>query len=487
MNPLCKRLCTMREALDDPEIFGPILSGDTWKPWRAILIAAMGEELTDDERAIFTELTGREREPLQPVEELWSIVGQRGGKTRAMSVLGVYLACLIDYREVQAPGERLKLAVLAAHTKQATKALNYMLGTIQKAPALADMLDGDATADTIRLTTGVDIEVAAANFRTVRGDTLIGALADELALWRSDNSLNPDEEILEAVRPGLATTEGPLCVLSSPYARKGELWKTYQREYGPDGDPAILVLRAASTVMHPTLSQSVIDRAYKRDAAKASAEYGAEFRKDLEAYITLEAVQACMPSGVREIAPAKGITYSAFTDLAGGGADAMTLAIGHKEKDVAILDAVRELRGPSPDAIAEEFAALCKTYRISKVRGDRYGGEWPRERFKKHGITYEVSVKSKSEIYADFLPILNSARCQLLNVPKLEAQLVSLERRTTRGSGRDIIDHPQQKGAHDDVANAVAGVLVNLTGRNSTEDYMRSFAIAYGNAPYPDA
>lgn len=465
MNPLCKRLCTMREALDDPEIFGAVLSGETWLPWRSILIAAMGEGLTEEERWYFTTLTGREREPMRPVEELWSVVGRRGGKTRAMSVLGVYLACLIDYRDVQAPGERLKLAVLAAHTKQATKALNYMLGTIQRAPALADMLDGDATADTIRLTTGIDIEVAAANFRTVRGDTLIGALCDELALWRSDNSLNPDEEILEAIRPGLATTEGPLCVLSSPYARKGELWKTYQRDYGPEGDPAILVLRAASRVMHPTLSQSVIDRAYSRDAAKASAEYGAEFRKDLEAYITIEAVQACMPSGLREIAPATGILYSAFTDLAGGGADAMTLAIGHMENDVAVLDAVREVRGPSPDAIAEEFAALCKSYRVSTVKGDRYGGEWPRERFKTHGITYQVSEQSKTEIYAAFLPVLNSGRCQLLNVPKLEAQLVSLERRTTRGTGRDVIDHPQQKGAHDDVANAVAGVLVNLSSK----------------------
>jgi hypothetical protein len=38
-------------------------------------------------------------------------------------------------------------------------------------------------------------------------------------------------------------------------------------------------------------------------------------------------------------------------------------------------------------------------------------------------------------------------------------QLVALERRTARG-GRDTIDHPP--GAHDDVANAVAGVIGRL-------------------------
>jgi hypothetical protein len=39
----------------------------------------------------------------------------------------------------------------------------------------------------------------------------------------------------------------------------------------------------------------------------------------------------------------------------------------------------------------------------------------------------------------------------------LIAQLIGLERRTAR-SGRDSIDHGP--GAHDDVANAVAGALV---------------------------
>jgi hypothetical protein len=33
--------------------------------WRTLLIAAMGEELREDEREIFTQLTGREREPSQ--------------------------------------------------------------------------------------------------------------------------------------------------------------------------------------------------------------------------------------------------------------------------------------------------------------------------------------------------------------------------------------------------------------------------------------
>jgi hypothetical protein len=80
--------------------------------------------------------------------------------------------------------------------------------------------------------------------------------------------------------------------------------------------------------------------------------------------------------------------------------------------------------------------------------GDRYGGEWPAERFGARGITYVPAEKPKSDLYRDLLPILNAHRAELLDLPRLGAQLCSLERRTARG-GRDSIDHPP--GTHDDM------------------------------------
>jgi hypothetical protein len=72
-------------------------------------------------------------------------------------------------------------------------------------------------------------------------------------------------------------------------------------------------------------------------------------------------------------------------------------------------------------------------------------------------VSYEPSDKSKSEIYTEFLPLVNSRVCELLDHPRLIAQLTGLERRTSR-SGRDSIDHAPN--AFDDVANAVAGAIV---------------------------
>jgi hypothetical protein len=65
------------------------------------------------------------------------------------------------------------------------------------------------TTDTLSLSNGVDIEVRAASFRRLRGPTYVAVIADEAAFWTTDEwSSNPDREILDAVRPGLATTGG---------------------------------------------------------------------------------------------------------------------------------------------------------------------------------------------------------------------------------------------------------------------------------------
>ena len=152
------------------------------------------------------------------------------------------------------------------------------------------------------------------------------------------------------------------------------------------------------------------------------------------------------------------LRYFAFCDPSGGSQDSMTLAIAHHENGRALLDLVLERRPPfSPKAVVKEFVATLKQYSISSVTGDRYGGEWPRERFREHGISYEPSEKTKSEIYGEVLPSLNSGKVELLDNARLLSQLRGLERRTSR-SGRDTIDH--SPGGHDDVANAAAGALM---------------------------
>src|SRR3954470_22045424 len=129
-----------------------------------------------------------------------------------------------------------------------------------------------------------------------------------------------------------------------------------------------------------------------------------------------------------------------------------------------VLDAIRERRPPfSPEAVVADFAGLLKSYRITTIAGDRYAGEWPRERLREHGITYDPADKPKSDLYRDLLPAINSRTVDLLDSDRLLNQLVGLERRTARG-GRDSIDHAP--GGHDDLVNVVAGVVSALSARS---------------------
>lgn len=460
---------TILDAIADEHLFAPwFRRRDTWRAWRAFLAALFGLSMTPEQLAIYQQCTGRKEAPAVPAQEGWLVCGRRAGKSFVLALTAVFLAAFHDYRLHLAPGERATIVVIACDRKQARVILRYVRGLLAKVPMLARMVDREA-GEGFDLTNGSTIEIGTASYKSIRGYTIVAALCDELAFWPTENTTDPDFEILNALRPGMATIPGAMLLCaSSPYARRGALWDAWRKHHGRDGDP-VLVWQADTRTMNPTVPQRVIDEATERDPASAASEFGAQFRTDIESFVSREAVDACVALGVRERAPLVRTRYAAFVDPSGGSADSMTLAIGHREDDVMVLDAVRERRPPfSPEDVTAEFAALLKLYRVTNVVGDRYAGEWPRERFDAHGIRYEPAARPKSDLYRDLLPAINGRKVDLLDDPRLVAQLCGLERRTARG-GRDSIDHAP--GAHDDLANAVAGVTAALADETNSYDW----------------
>jgi hypothetical protein len=456
------RSLTIVEALTDHELFGRVFQPTTaWSAWRVFLAALFGLPMSDDQVAVYRGHTGRQRPPGAPAREAWVVVGRRGGKSRVAALVAVWLACFKDYRAVLAPGEPGTLMVIAADRRQARVVFRYIEALVGGVPMLAGLV-AHRTRESITLTNRVTIEVHTASFRAIRGYTLIGAVCDELAFWSSEDSANPDTEILAGLRPGMATVPGALLLcISSAYARRGALWEAYREHWGNDDDP-VLVWKADTRAMNPTVDEQVIAEAYARDESAARAEYGAEFRRDLEDYVGREALMAVVARDRRELPPSLFYRHLAFVDPSGGSADSMTLAIAHVERDKLVLDALREAQPPfSPEMVVEQFVQVLGEYRIRGVTGDRYAGEWPRERFRAHGIAYQPADKAKSQIYAELLPLLNSGAVELLDHRRLLNQLLGLERRTSWG-GRESVDHPPN--AHDDVANAAAGALLLAWG-----------------------
>jgi len=148
---------------------------------------------------------------------------------------------------------------------------------------LAQMLEHE-TADTLELTNNVAIEVHVSSYKSVRGRTLIAALADEIAFWKSDDSRNPAEAVLKALRPALSTIPGaPLVCASSTYSMDGALYDAHQKHFGKDTSNCMF-WRADTLTMNPSFRQDIIDQAYADDAKDAAAEYGAEWLSDVRQF-----------------------------------------------------------------------------------------------------------------------------------------------------------------------------------------------------------
>lgn len=438
-------------------VLGSTFAGESWATWRAILKAAHALDLSDDERKVVTLLTERETLPLSPVRELWLLLGRRSGKSIIAALLAVWATTCRSY--VLAPGEVGVFMVIAADRKQARVIKRYVSGLLRAHPSLAVFIERE-TQEAIWLTNGLCIEIHTCSFRSLRGYTCVGAACDEIAFWDDEDSANPDHEVLIALRAAMASVpEAMLIGLTSVYARRGEVWRMHEKHFGRDESADVLVVNGATSIMNPSISQKVIDAAYEDDPIAAAAEYGADFRRDVEAFLPPEALDAVRMIGRFEQPHQPQHRYVAFLDPAGGtGQDSMTMAIAHRDKDRAVLDVVREVKPPfSPEATVAEFAGVLKAFGLTTATSDRYAGSWPTEAFRKVGITVEPSERTKSQIYQDCLPLIMSGACELLDHARLLKQLASLERRTARG-GKDSIDHPPR--LHDDVANAAAGALV---------------------------
>jgi hypothetical protein len=92
-------------------------------------------------------------------------------------------------------------------------------------------------------------------------------------------------------------------------------------------------------------------------------------------------------------------------------------ASGNKSKP----EDVRKIR----DELHPQLRFLWKDSRT--LRQLRSSARVPREGFRKFSISYEPSAKPKSDLYRDFLALLNSERVVLPKHEKLVQQLVGLE------------------------------------------------------------
>ena len=231
--------CSLRRALDDPNLLGTALAGDSWTAWRVLLLPCG--------RTIIAGRTGHLppfHRPLQSALQAgtpvlgcnWPAIGQIACCGRSSGLFG---------RAMRLPNAcRGRTRGDPGHCAGSAPGIgNSKLRSGQESPILRQRIVRQ-TSDLIELDGGIVIEVRASSFRRLRGMTCLCVIADECAFWFADEtSSNPDVEIIGAIKPALLTTGGPLIGISSPYARKGVLWEAYSAHFGPDAEPTAKAAR----------------------------------------------------------------------------------------------------------------------------------------------------------------------------------------------------------------------------------------------------
>jgi hypothetical protein len=292
-----RRLTTIADALADKRLLAAALGPDltTWQTWRAVMKAAYAEPLTEAERQAFDRVAGGRPPQPRKVKELAVVASRRSGKGRTAGALAAYQSALVDYRGLLAPGEVGVVACISPTRAQAQIVKDYTLGFFEASSVLRGEIR-EVTADEIRLRNGNVICTLVSDYRTLRGRTLLLAILDEASFLKDESTSTPDIEAARALLPGLSTTHGMLCILSSPYRRAGLLYQRYRDFFGQNDD-GVLAIAGSSVLFNPTLDADEIAAACAADPTAGLSEWGGAFRTDIATYLDDALIDAAIEHG----------------------------------------------------------------------------------------------------------------------------------------------------------------------------------------------
>ncbi len=451
---------------------------------RTILKATYGLNLDPAELDIYRR--GTDREIYEPREhnEATFIVGRRGGKTsRIGAIIAVYEACRDHGLK---PGEHAYVVLVAPVTKQAQIAFRFILNYILDSPPLNKKVV-KIRKDEIELDNGITIACYPCSQVTIRGLSVVAAVLDELGFWRDDvTAANPAEEVLNALRPAMATfATHRLIKISTPYRKDGVLWRDFHQRAEHD----YLVWQLPSAEMNPTISSNFLEKERQRNEESYQREYLAQFTDHVESWIGPEILEQCVIKSSTEWPRVTDAIYAAAIDPAFKGDD-FALAIAHRTPGgTIILDYTATWTGTREaplgyEWVCNEIARILKRYELNTIVGDQHCAAIIKQEFLKLGISYRewtFGAGTRLEIFGNLKHLFIQRKIQIPDDPELQRQVLSLkEHKTHRGN----IDVRPAYAAKDDLAVAVALAAFQLS--NNIDDGPAPFTLGRAGRPWDE-
>ena len=244
-------------------VLGATFAGETWATWRAVLKAAhRARPHRRRARSRRDADAAARRCPPSPVRELWLLLGRRVGQVASSP------RCSRSGRRrcrtyTLAPGEVGVFMVIAADRKQARVIKRYVAGLLRVAPVARSRSSRSETPEAIWLTNGLCIEIHTCSFRSLRGYTCIGAAVRRGGLLgRRGLARTRTSEVLVALRAAMASVpEAMLIGLTSVYARRGEVWRIFEKHFGRNESRRPC---SSSTAPRPTMNPTISRARHRR-------------------------------------------------------------------------------------------------------------------------------------------------------------------------------------------------------------------------------
>lgn len=476
------------EAIAHPKLMKPLFDKSSL-PQQVALKVIYGLRLSEKEKEIWAILQGGAvydelgyPEKVTPIDyypreynECWMVLGRRSGKTdRISSLIVTYEAVLGGHEEYIRKGAQYASCFLIAQDlKNARNALNLIKANLNEAEWLKEEIEGEPTADTIKLKNGTQITVSPPNAKHVRGSAAAVVVMDEVGMWYTDSeSANPDFEIERAAK--FAQLQFPhykRIGTSTPWTKEGLLYHYHSAgtlgckiQNPEDRLPFrdLLVLHAPTPAMqNPLINKKFFEAEFAKDREAYEREILANFVDSISGFLNSDLIRSSVDKGVKERPPVKGNYYIAAMDPA-FRRDSFAFTIMHSDPKIGIVqDVVRcwtaEHGIPlNPAVILAEIAPLLQQYKIPVVYSDQHQLESLQQLALNMGFAIEgvdFTSKSKAKIYGSLQQVVNQKRIRLLDNVEQVTELIQLERKLTPLGGVQISAPPNR---HDDLAAVIA-------------------------------
>ena len=377
--------------------------------------------------------------------------GRRGGKSLLSDVITIYEAVIPNLEQYLRPGEERYVLMVSVREDSARVHIRQITKLLRHSKALSNMIQA-VKEDRVELKNGVIILSLPASARAARGYTASTLVMDEAAFFVDTLGNSSAEAIFTALSPTTATfgDDARLVITTSVNAKVGLVYELYDRATQGELEDWH-VTKVSTRELNPKVSERIINSALKRDPESAQAEYFAEFREQTEAFLSSEAIEACVDPGLGRGKVEPEISYFMAIDPA-LMRDSYGYAIGHLESGVVLIDYLKKLRAPVDANGAEDLLkSLVERYKPLGVLCDnpstcmRLKPEIPM-------IYAPFSRGQKLRIYGTLKEAINLG---LIGLPKDDDLIDELKALQIRG-GVDISAPKAGRITHDDLADCVA-------------------------------